>query len=200
MKLVLATQNAHKIDEIRQILAEAGSTGVELLDMSAWPELGELPEDHDRLEDNALQKARAVFLATGLPAVADDSGIEVAALAWGPGARSKRFTLEGTAEANNARLLRELDGATDRRARFRCVLALVATSGERTASGQVDGTIGHLPRGQGGFGYDPLFWPDEVKDRSMAELSPAEKNAISHRGRAFRQLPGLLRDLGLRSG
>lgn len=197
MKLVLATNNAHKVDEIRRILAEEGLSGVELLDLSGWPDLPEAPEDHDRFEDNALQKARYVFEHVGLPCVADDSGIEVAALDWGPGVHSKRFTPEATAASNNARMLAELDGVEDRRARFRCVLALVCEAGQATAAGRVEGTIGHAARGEGGFGYDPLFWPDEAPGRTMAELSAAEKNAISHRGRAFRQLPGLLRDLGL---
>lgn len=197
MKLVLATRNAHKVAEIRRILAEAGLAGVELVDLSAWPDLPEAPEDHDSFEDNAVQKARFVHQHLGLPCVADDSGIEVAALDWGPGVHSKRFTPQATAASNNRRMLAELDGVDDRRARFRCVLALVCDGGQATASGSVTGHIGTEPRGAGGFGYDPLFWPDEAPGQTMAELSADDKNAISHRGRAFRQLPGLLRQLGL---
>ncbi len=193
MQLVLATNNAHKLDEIRQILAEAGLDGVELRDLSSWPELPDAPEEQPDFEGNALQKARYVFEHTGLPAVADDSGIEVEALGNAPGVHSKRFTPEATAESNNRRLLAELEGVTDRRARFRCALALVGPAGEATASGSVEGHIGTAPRGDGGFGYDPLFWPVETPGRTMAELTPDQKNAISHRGRAFRQLPALLR-------
>lgn len=196
MQLVLATRNPHKVDEIRRILAEAGLTGVDLLSLDRWPDLPDAPEDAPDFESNALAKARYVYAHTGLPAVADDSGIEVAALDWGPGVHSKRFTPEGTAATNNLRLLQELEGVTDRRARFRCVLALVGPQGELTASGTVLGVIGHAPRGSGGFGYDPLFWPDEAPGRTMAELAPEEKDAISHRGRAFRQLPALLRRWG----
>ncbi len=197
MQLVLATRNAHKVDEIHRILDSAGLTGVDLLSLDRWPDLPDAPEDQPDFEGNALAKARYVYAHTGLPAVADDSGIEVAALGWGPGVHSKRFTPEATAASNNARMLRELDGVSDRRARFRCVLALVGPQGERVASGAVEGRIGDAPRGDAGFGYDPLFWPDEAPGRTMAELSADEKNAISHRGRAFRQLPSLIRTWAL---
>lgn len=139
-----------------------------------------------------------MFERTGLPTVADDSGLEVAALDWGPGIHSKRFTPEATAASNNARLLRDLDGVSDRRARFRCVIALVTDQGEATASGQVEGVIGHEPKGEGGFGYDPLFWPVEYPGLTMAQVSMAQKNRVSHRARAFGQLEDLLRRLGLR--
>ncbi|MCB9780910.1 MAG: RdgB/HAM1 family non-canonical purine NTP pyrophosphatase [Alphaproteobacteria bacterium] len=197
MKLIIATNNQHKLDEIREILATAGLRGVEVLDLSAWPALSDLAEDHDSFVDNALQKARAVHAATGLPAVADDSGLECDGLDGAPGVRSKRFTPEATADANNAHLLERLADGADRTARFRCVLALVTDAGERTVDGRCEGRIAHAPRGDGGFGYDPLFLPDDHPGRSMAELSTAEKNAISHRGRAFSQLPALIAALGL---
>lgn len=194
MKLVLATTNPHKLDEIRAILE---GSGLELLGLEAWPDLPEPPEDGERFEDNALQKARFVYEATGLPTLADDSGLEVDALGGAPGVRSRRFTPEATAASNNVHLLHRLAGIEDRRARFRCALALVASSGHALASGSCEGRIGQGPRGQGGFGYDPLFLPDDAPGRSMAELSPEEKNRVSHRGRALLYLPGLLVRLGL---
>jgi len=189
MKLVFATRNAHKLDEVRAILA---GEDLELLGLEHWPELGEIPEDHDTFELNALQKARIVHAATGLPTVADDSGLEVDALDGRPGVFSKRFSPEGTDAANNARLLRELDGVVARGARFRCVLALVWDEGSCTVDGRCEGHIARAARGEGGFGYDPLFVPGAADGRAMAELSAAEKNAISHRGLAFNRLPQLL--------
>jgi XTP/dITP diphosphohydrolase len=188
-RLVLASLNAHKLDEVRQILE---GTGVEVLDLRAFPELGEPPEDGATFAANALQKAIYVHERTGLPVVADDSGLEVDALGGAPGVRSRRYTPEATAEANNAALLAALDGVTDRRARFRCAMALVLDGQATVVEGTCEGRILTSPRGAGGFGYDPLFEADALPGRSLAELRPDEKNGISHRGAAFRQLPGLL--------
>ena len=190
MKLLLATRNAHKLDEIRRILAHADVELLSLDDVTGLPE--ELPEDGDTFEANALQKARFAHEVTGLLTCADDSGIEVDALDGRPGVFSKRFSPEGTDDGNNAHLLRLLEGREDRGARYRCVLALVGEGVEQLADGRGEGQIGHDYRGEGGFGYDPLFWPEESPGRTMAELSMDEKNEISHRGRAFRQLPSLL--------
>ncbi len=198
MKLLLATDNRHKLEEITAILRDAGLDGLSLFTLADFPGLPEAPETQDSFEGNALQKARFAFARTGLPSLADDSGLEVDALGMAPGVRSKRFTPEATAEANNRHLLARLAGQTDRRARFRCALALVAPGVEGTVSGSCDGHIGESASGVGGFGYDPLFWPADQPGRSMAQLSPAEKNAISHRGRAFQQLPALMVRLGLR--
>lgn len=195
MKVVIASNNTHKLAEIREILLAAGRNDIELLSISAWPELPEPPEDQDTFVANALQKARFVYARIGLPVVADDSGIEVDALGGRPGVHSKRFTAQASPAANNARMLAELAGRPDREARFRCALALVMAQGEATAEGTCEGSIAHQPRGSGGFGYDPIFLPRGQADRSMAQLSAAEKNAISHRGRAFRQLPALLAQL-----
>ena len=192
MKILVASRNAHKLGEIREILAPFG---IQVEDLNAWPELGELPEEEETFEGNALSKARAAYAATGRLTVADDSGIEVDALGGAPGVHSKRFTPEGSDTSNNAHLLQRLTDAQDRSGRFRCVIALVGPAGEATASGAVEGQIAHEERGEGGFGYDPLFLPNEQPGRSMAELTPDEKNAISHRGRAFRQLPALVRSL-----
>jgi XTP/dITP diphosphohydrolase len=189
MKLLLATRNAHKITEIRSILE---GSGIELETLDDYPDLPELPETGDTFEHNALQKARTAYQLTGVMCAADDSGIEVDALDGRPGVHSKRFSPEGTAEGNNRHLVALLTGRTDRTARYRCVLAVVGDGIEQTADGRCEGVIGHEYQGSGGFGYDPLFWPIEAPGQTMADLSMDEKNAISHRGRAFRQLPSLL--------
>ncbi len=189
MILVLASNNAHKVEEVGQILAPLGISVRPLRD---FPDVPEPPEEQATFEGNALQKARFVFQRTGLPCVADDSGLCVDALGGAPGVHSKRFSPEAVAATNNALLLEKLQGVHDRQARFVCALALVTDAGEVAVRGTVEGTIGAALSGEGGFGYDPLFWPDETPGRSMAQLSAAEKNAISHRGRAFRQLPELL--------
>lgn len=197
MKLLLATRNAHKAHEIRAVLAGSGIAIETLLD---HPELAEPPEPHDTFEDNALAKAAFVHDLTGRAVLADDSGLEVDALGGLPGVRSRRFSPQATDTANNTLLLERLQGHTDRRARFRCVVALVTTGFRGTVSGACDGGIATDARGSQGFGYDPLFIPDELDGRTMAEATMVEKNAISHRGRAFRQLPTLLAQAGLLRG
>lgn len=184
MRIVLASRNAHKIIEVRRIAPH-----VEWVPMP--DALGDPPETGETFEANALEKARYVFAETGLLALADDSGLEVDALGGRPGVRSKRFSPEGTDAANNALLLRELGGRVDRTARYRCVIALVGPGVERTASGACEGAIGLEGRGGNGFGYDPYFVP-AGHTRTMAELLPAEKDAISHRGAALAQLDRLL--------
>ncbi len=199
MQIVLASRNAHKIEELRRMAPHV--TWVAMPDTLPDP-----PETGDTFEDNALEKARFVAQATGLTALADDSGLEVDALGGAPGVYSRRYSPEATDAANNAKLLAELEGlARDagdrgerpplRTARYRCVLAVVHGGTVRTVSGVCEGRIGWEPRGTGGFGYDPLFWPDEVPGRAMAELSPAEKDAVSHRGAAVAQLDALLAGL-----
>lgn len=182
-RLVFATRNAHKLKEVRAMLSDL--PGLELVDLDSVGVEGDPPETGDTFEANALQKARWVHALTGLPCVADDSGLEVDALGGAPGVYSKRFSPEQTHEANNALLLSRLEGVTDRRARFRCVLAVVDGEREWTVDGRCEGAIGHGLRGEHGFGYDPLFLPDEAPGRSLAELSMEDKNRISHRGRAF---------------
>lgn len=193
-RIAIASANQHKLDEIRAILAPFG---FEPVGLDHWPDIDDLPETEDTFEGNALMKARALFELEGVVAVADDSGLEVDALDGAPGVHSKRFTPQARHDTNNAKLLRVLEGVEDRRARFRCVVAVVGPAGQRTASGACEGSIAFAQRGQGGFGYDPLFLPEETPGRSMAELSSDEKNRISHRGRAFRQLPSLLEALGV---
>lgn len=187
-RLVLATRNAHKVVEIARMRPDVLWVGL--------PDaLGDPPETGDTFEANALEKARWVYERLGLPTLADDSGLEVDALGGRPGVRSKRYSPEATAEANMTLLLRELDGVADRRARFRCVLALVGPGGERTAAGVCEGAIGHAPRGTDGFGYDPLFLPDAAPGQTLAELDGPGKDAISHRGAALRHLDALLEGL-----
>ena len=187
--LVLASNNAHKLEEIGRVLEPLG---IDVRPLSDFPDVPEPPETAETFEGNALQKARFVFEHVGLPTIADDSGLVVDALNGAPGVHSKRFTPEATANSNNARLLLDLNGEKQRAARFVCALALVTTSGERTVRGTVEGEIATTPRGEGGFGYDPLFLPTESPGRTMAELTPSEKDDISHRGRALRELPAML--------
>jgi XTP/dITP diphosphohydrolase len=194
MQVVLATWNAHKVHEIREILADAPFEIVCLADLDPIPEA---PETGDTFSENALQKAHFVAHRTGGVVVADDSGLVVDALGGAPGVHSKRFTPEATSVSNNAHLLDRMHGKSQRTARFRCVVAVVHGSEERIAEGSCEGTILTAPVGEDGFGYDPLFAPEGWAGRSMAQATAGEKNAISHRGRAFRQLPRLLRELGL---
>ena len=190
MRLVLATANPDKAREIAGLLA-----GFELVPRPAG--LGEVVEDADTLEGNARLKARAVALEVGGPAVADDTGLEVDALGGRPGVFAARYAGEDATYADNvAKLLSELAGvaAPSRRARFRTVAIVCWPEGkEMVAHGVVEGTIAERASGASGFGYDPVFVPDGGDGRTYAELSLAEKQAISHRGRAFRALAQHLR-------
>ncbi len=186
---VLASNNAHKVEEVSRMLSYLG---VRVRPLGEFPHVTEPPETCDTFEGNALQKARFVFHHTGLPTLADDSGLEVDALGGAPGVHSKRFTPEATAKANNEKLLRVLSGEENRTARFVCALALVTARGEQCKRGTVEGTISLEIRGSQGFGYDPLFLPDEAPGRTMAELTAEEKDAVSHRGNALRLLPGMI--------
>lgn len=187
-KLVLATRNKGKIAELSDML---GPLGVEVVGLDAFPDIGEIAETGQTFEENALIKARAVCEATGLPALADDSGLVVDALGGAPGIYSARFSGERASDAeNNAKLLRELATVPEERrsARFVSVVAAVAPSGATlTARGTWEGVVARKPRGQGGFGYDPLFLDTEL-GKTAAELAPADKNARSHRGNALRKL------------
>ena len=193
--ILLATHNTHKRDEVRALF---DGTGLTLATLAEIGFTDDPPETSDTFLGNALQKARFVYERTQIPCVADDSGLVVDALDGAPGVHSKRFSPEQTADANNRLLLARIGSNPDRRARFRCVIAVVGPDGERWAEGTCEGAIATAPRGDQGFGYDPLFLPDEAPGRTLAELSMADKNAISARGRAFRQLPGLIaeRDAG----
>jgi XTP/dITP diphosphohydrolase len=180
---VAATRNPHKLAELRQILRVAG---LELVGLENMPHIAEVEEDGETFEANARKKAETVARAAGLWAMADDSGLEVQALGGAPGVRSARFAGEPPSHAaNNAKLLTALEGQTDRRARFCCVIALSNPCGESVAvQGECRGRIASAPRGTGGFGYDPLFMPDGY-DLTFAEMAPENKNRISHRARAL---------------
>lgn len=198
MKLVLATHNAHKVDELRRIL---GSTleGIELVGYDG----PEPVEDGASFQDNALIKARAAFAHTGLPSIADDSGICVAALGGAPGIHSARYSGTRVDADNVAHLLAELarvegNRAGDRSAEFCCAAAVVAEGFEHVELGVWPGTVLSAPVGSNGFGYDPIFQPDGYSVAS-AELSADQKNAISHRSRAFGQLIPIVRERLLRA-
>jgi len=186
MKLLVATRNRHKLDEIRQIFALPGMTLLAADEVPGLPE--DVVEDAETFEGNALKKARELCRASGLWTLADDSGLEVTALNNAPGVYSARYAGEPCSyPANNAKLLRELAGIADRRARFRCVIALCAPDGrEWTVDGSCPGRIICETRGANGFGYDPLFVPDGF-EQTFAELSGEVKNRISHRGNALRR-------------
>lgn len=205
MRLLVATRSVHKLGEIRAILADV--PGVELVgldDVGVEPSPAEDGlEPHDTFEANAESKARYFHALTGLPTVADDSGLAVDALGGRPGVRSKRFApggLDGLARdrANNRHLVELLTEVApeERTARYVCAVALVEGAGPvRTVRGECEGRILAEERGEGGFGYDPLFLVPDL-ERTFAEVSAAEKHARSHRGRAFRALAELLRGGG----
>jgi XTP/dITP diphosphohydrolase len=184
LTLVCASANPDKVAEIAAILGSA----VELAPRP--PEVPDVVEDADTLEGNARLKATVVAVAAGRPAVADDTGLEVAALDGAPGVYAARYAGgDATYADNRAKLLDALDGASDRRARFRTVAMVVWPDGvEIAAEGVCDGTIAEGERGERGFGYDPLFVPAEGDGRTFAEMTDEEKHDLSHRGRALRNL------------
>ena len=189
MRLVLATANPHKAAEIEALLP----SWVEVVPRPA--DLRDVEETAETLEGNALLKARAVGEAAGEPAVADDTGLEVQALDGRPGVWAARYAGPGATYAENvAKLLTELQGVPPpRRARFRTVAAVWFPDGREVLSeGAVEGTIAEAARGSAGFGYDPVFVPDRGDGRTFAEMTPEEKQAVSHRGRAFRALAEVL--------
>ncbi len=201
MELLVASRNRKKLAELHRVLDAAGLVGVTLLSLDDVPAFDEAPETGATFEDNALAKARDAFRATGLPSVADDSGLEVAALNGMPGVLSARWSgRHGDDAANTALLLAQLgDVPGERRgAAFVSACALVYGAGdsanEVVVRGEWPGTIAREPRGSGGFGYDPVFLP-EGSTRTAAEMSPAEKDAVSHRGRALSLLVPALREL-----
>ncbi|GGS60094.1 non-canonical purine NTP pyrophosphatase [Planobispora rosea] len=196
-RAVLATRNGGKITELRRILAEA-AVPVEIVGLEEFPEIGDVPETGLTFAENALLKAHAVARASGLPAIADDSGLCVDALNGMPGIFSARWSgTHGDDKANLDLLLAQVSDVPEphRGAHFACAAALALPSGEeRVTEGALRGVIIRAPRGTGGFGYDPIFVP-EGEHRTTAELAPAEKDAISHRGRAFRALAPILAEL-----
>ncbi|MDX3187579.1 RdgB/HAM1 family non-canonical purine NTP pyrophosphatase [Streptomyces sp. MN03-5084-2B] len=198
-KLLLATRNAKKLGELRRIVAAEGLSGIEVIGLADVPEFPEAPETAPDFEGNAVAKARDAAAATGLPSIADDSGIAVDALNGMPGVLSARWSgRHGDDDANLDLVLGQLRDVPDERrgAQFVCAAALVLPSGEETVvRGEWRGTLVRERRGVNGFGYDPIFRPDG-ETRTSAEMEPAEKDAVSHRGLALRLLVPALRELG----
>jgi XTP/dITP diphosphohydrolase len=198
-RLLVASRNRKKMAELRRVLDAAALTGLTLLSLEDVPRFDEAPETGATFEDNALAKARDGFAATGLPTVADDSGLEVAALNGMPGVLSARWAgVHGDDAGNTALLLTQLRDVPDERrgAAFVSACALVSESGEVVVRGVWPGVIAREPRGDAGFGYDPVFIPDG-EDRTAAQLTAEEKDAMSHRGRALALLLPALRALAV---
>jgi XTP/dITP diphosphohydrolase len=185
MKIVIATRNKHKLEEIRAIFHQPK---LELVCALDYPDVPDVAEDGETFEANAIKKAVSLAKATGLWSLADDSGLEVDALGGAPGVYSARYAGEPVSyPANNRKLLKELEQNPNRSARFRCVIALSSPDGKaRTVDGRCEGVIAHEERGKQGFGYDPLFIPDGFS-KTFAEMDADSKNAISHRGRALQK-------------
>ena len=190
MKLVFATNNAHKLREVQQVVGDR----FEIVSLRECGITEDIPEKEPTLEGNALTKARYIHSRTGLNCFADDTGLEVDALGGEPGVRSARYATDGhDDEANKRLLLERMEGKENRSAQFRTALALILGDKEYLFEGIVRGRILNEQRGVGGFGYDPVFAP-ENEERSFAEMSDEEKNAISHRGRAVRKLAEFLKE------
>ncbi|MBO7741070.1 MAG: XTP/dITP diphosphatase [Victivallales bacterium] len=187
MKIAVASGNAHKIQEIRQIL---GALGIEVLGADELGGMPEVIENGATFRENAAKKAVEGAAALGVPVLADDSGLEVKALNGAPGVYSARYAGEGGNDGRNlAKVLKELEGVADRSARFVCVMVMAAPDGSilGTWEGEVQGAMADAPRGTGGFGYDPAFIPAGY-DRTFGELSSDIKNSMSHRGNALKAL------------
>ena len=191
MELVFATNNAHKLEEVRQILGDRFT-------VHSLKEIGcteDIPETGDTFQDNALQKARYVKEHYGYDCFADDTGLEVKALGGEPGVHSARYAGDHDSEANMTKLLRELEKKPDRSAQFRTVVALILNGQEVLFEGIVTGRIAtERHYGESGFGYDPLFIPDGFTE-TFSQMSPENKNQVSHRGRAVRKLADYLKTL-----
>lgn len=189
-RLLVATGSAHKLIELQRLFGDLPIDLVTLRDVGITDEA---PEDGTTFEENALQKAHWYARASGEWTLADDSGLEVVALSGAPGVYTRRYAGSNATDTENyEKLLTEMAGVTDRTARFVCVMALIdpVISSERTFRGECPGAITEAPRGEFGFGYDPVF---EVDDRTMAERAPADKDALSHRGRAAALVAAALR-------
>jgi XTP/dITP diphosphohydrolase len=186
MELIIATGNKKKIEEIKRITEDLD---VKVLTLNDFPGSPEVEEDGKSFEENAVKKATAVADYAGIAALADDSGIEVDALNGAPGILSARYAGEGADDRRNVlKLLKDLQGVEERGARFVCCLALAFPDGRvKTFFGYAGGAIGTEPRGENGFGYDPLFYP-KGHDRTFAEMTDEEKDSLSHRGNALKQL------------
>lgn len=192
MRIVFATQNENKLKEVQTLMPE----GIELISLGSLGQVEELEETSDTLEGNARQKAVFVFEKYGLPCFADDTGLEIDVINGAPGVYSARYAgEEKNADANMDKVLSELEGQENRNAQFRTSICLVISGKEHYFDGVVKGRMLTQRQGLKGFGYDPIFAP-ENESRSFAEMSPEEKNNMSHRGRAIRALVAFLEGLG----
>ncbi len=188
-KIILATHNLHKMEEMRDVLKDLA---IDILTLEQFPNIEDIPETGETMKENALIKARTVNRLTGIPAIGDDTGLEVETLNGAPGVYSARYAGENASfEDNINKLLTEMKIKVDRNAQFRTVTVFVDGKDELIAEGKIDGLITKEPKGANGFGYDPVFYIPELK-RTFAELSAEEKNKISHRGLALQKLCKLL--------
>ncbi|WP_308501276.1 RdgB/HAM1 family non-canonical purine NTP pyrophosphatase [uncultured Alistipes sp.] len=191
MKIIFATNNAHKLSEVQAVLGD----GFTLVTPRECGVTEEIPEEQETLEGNASQKSHYLYDRTHQNCFADDTGLEVEALGGAPGVHSARYATDGhDFAANNRLLLKNMEGVENRRARFRTVISLILNGEEHLFEGVVEGRILDHESGHEGFGFDPLFVPDG-SERTFAEMSAEEKNAISHRGRAVRKLAAYLHSL-----
>lgn len=204
MDIVLASRNKKKIEELKKIIEDCGiaapDSSINIFTPDDFAQCGDVEEDGVTFEQNAVKKAEYISKCTGLTAIADDSGLEVDELDGAPGVFSARYAGESSDDkANLEKVLDEMRNVpVDKRtARFVCCIALTTAGGIKTFSGYVEGRIGTEPRGDKGFGYDPVFYP-EGHDRTFAEMSDDEKNSMSHRGRALRKLQDYIRKEGLK--
>jgi len=189
MKLVFATNNQNKVNEIKSLLGQ----GVEIVSLKDIGCIEELPETQETLEGNALQKARYVADKYHVNCFADDTGLEIESLNGAPGVYSARYAgLECKAEDNMVKVLSELDGKENRTAKFRTIVALILNGEEHSFEGKVDGSITRSKSGSDGFGYDPIFQPNGF-DMTFSEMSMSQKNSISHRGKAVAELVAFLK-------
>lgn len=191
MEIIFATGNRHKLEEAQQILGDKYT----LKTPADFGITEEIPETADTIEGNALQKVQYIWDKVHMPCFADDTGLFVDALDGAPGVRSARYAGEDKkAEDNVKKLLQEMEGRSDRSARFRCIVALMMDGNPKLFEGKVEGVITTSPSGNGGFGYDPVFAPEKYgKERTFSELTAQEKNEISHRGEAMRLLAEYLK-------
>ena len=191
MKLIFATQNRHKLQEVQAMLGDT----FELIDLVQLGFFDDIPETQDTIEGNAAQKAWYVYSKFGITCFADDTGLEVEALNGAPGVYSARYAGPGRSSHDNVqKLLSELGGTSNRKARFKTVMALVLNGNEHLFEGIVDGQIVEAERGTGGFGYDPVFLPDGYS-QTFSEMDSNLKNSISHRGRAMVELTRFLKSI-----
>lgn len=189
-RLIFASANNDKLAEVKALISEATGNQFEIQGyQQVLPDFTEIEESGSTIEENALIKAQAIFDETGIPVFADDTGLEVDALGGAPGVYSARYAGENVTYLDNVnKLLREMEGVGDRAARFRTVIAYISASGVvHYFEGIAEGKILTEPRGSSGFGYDPIFSPAEFPDRTFAEMTLAEKNHMSHRGRALKK-------------